>query len=203
MTLPKSKAEKISEGAKTEILSIAKQNYFGYKTDLHDRKIKKGILQEQDSIDLLNIVRIEDYQKNDKRIENDYLSGECDIITENTIIDVKTSWDLESFPATIKEAEKKSNAKLYEWQGRAYMMLYDKPSFELIYCMVDTDPDYEHDLLNPWDDLSLHRVSHIEPRKRITVLRYERDAEIEEFMQSHLQECHKYYLECIKELEEK
>lgn len=203
MTLPKSKSEKLSEGAKTEILALAKQYYFGYKTDLNDRKVKKGLLQEQDSIDLVNVVRIEDYQKNHIRLDNDYLSGCCDIITDNSIIDVKTSWDLESFPATIKEAEKKSNAKLYEWQGRAYMMLYDKPKFELIYCMVDTDPDHELELLNPWDDLSTHRVAHIEPRKRITVLTYERDAEIEEFMQSHLAECHKYYLECIEELTNK
>jgi hypothetical protein len=83
------------------------------------------------------------------------------------------------------------------------MMLYDRPKFELIYCMVDTDPDHELELLNPWDDLSTHRVSHIEPRKRITVLTYDRDHEIEAFMQSHLAECHKYYLECIKELTNK
>ena len=43
----------------------------------------KGIEQEQDSIDLLNLVRVEQYTKNEKREENEWLTGSCDIITED------------------------------------------------------------------------------------------------------------------------
>ena len=138
MTASRSK-DPLSEGARTEILLMAKRDYYGYRSELNDRKVKKGILQESDSIDLINMVRLETYQKNYLRLENEFLTGECDIISDG-IIDIKTSWDLDSFPATIAEAEKKTNAKIYEWQLTAYMCLYDKPYAELIYCMVDTDP---------------------------------------------------------------
>lgn len=202
MTASRSKSEPLSEGARTEIMLLAKKHYYGYSSELNDRKVKKGIVQEQDSIDLLNMVRLETYQKNDLRLENDYLTGECDIISDG-IIDIKTSWDLDSFPATIAEAEKKTSAKLYEWQLTAYMCLYDKPYAELIYCMVDTDPLDVFGLLNDWDDLSLHRVSHIAPSKRITVLRYERDLEKEWKMMEHLKLCSEFYDICYNELEKK
>jgi hypothetical protein len=54
--------------------------------------------QELESINLLNSVRFENYEKNDQRIENDFITGECDIITNESIIDIKTSWSLDTFP---------------------------------------------------------------------------------------------------------
>jgi hypothetical protein len=201
MTASRSK-DPLSEGARTEIMLLAKKHYYGYSSELNDRKVKKGIVQEQDSIDLLNMVRIEDYQKNNLRLDNEFLTGECDIISDG-IIDIKTSWDLNSFPATILEAQKKTSANLYEWQLTAYMCLYDKPYAELIYCMVDTDPLDVFGLLNDWDNLSLHRVSDIAHSKRITVLRYERDLDKEWKMMEHLKLCSEFYDLCINELEKK
>ena len=195
MTNPRSKSEVLSETAKSEIRRIAKEHFFGYETELNTKPILKGKLWEQEGIDLLNQVRFTKYVKNAVRVENEYMTGECDIITDNLIIDIKSSWSLETFPATPSEGDSSD----YEWQGRAYMWLYDRPSFELIYTMYDTDDT----LLTDWDNKSIHKVSHIDPIKRITVIRYERDTQYEELIIERLRACNEYYSQYVNELNSK
>ena len=195
MTNPRSKSEVLSETAKSEIRRIAKEDFFGYETELNTKPILKGKLWEQEGIDLLNQVRFTKYVKNAVRVENEYMTGECDIITDNLIIDIKSSWSLETFPATPSEGDSSD----YEWQGRAYMWLYDRPSFELIYTMYDTDDT----LLTDWDNKSIHKVSHIDPTKRITVIRYERDTQYEELIIERLRACNEYYSQYVNELNSK
>ena len=195
MTNSRSKSEVLSETAKSEIRRIAKQQFYGYNTELKTKPMIKGTDWEQVGIDLLNNVRFTNYTKNENRVTNDYLSGCCDIITDDLIIDIKSSWSLETFPATPSEAESSD----YEWQGRAYMMLYDRPAFELIYTMYTT-PD---ELLTEWDNLSIHRVDHIDPAKRITVVRYERDVMYEELIIERLRHCSEYYSQYVNELNNK
>ena len=103
MTSSRTKGEALSQTAKSYIIEQAKQDFYGYKAQLMNKYVLKGIEQEQDSIDLLNLVRLEDYKKNDNRVENEWVSGCCDIITETSIIDIKTSWSLDTFPATTYE----------------------------------------------------------------------------------------------------
>jgi len=195
MTNPRSKSEVLSETAKSEIRKIAKEQFYGYNTELKTKPMIKGTDWEQVGIDLLNNVRFTNYTKNENRVTNEYMSGCCDIITDDLIIDIKSSWSLETFPATPSEAESSD----YEWQGRAYMWLYDRPSFELIYTMYTT-PD---ELLTEWDNLSIHRVDHIDPAKRITVVRYERDLALEEQIKERLTHCSEYYSQYINVLNNK
>ncbi len=196
MTKPRSKSEELSETAKSYIKSLAKQHFYGYDIELNNKYISKGLIQEQDSINLINAVRFTDYKKHTGRVETDLMSGECDILLDDLIIDVKTSWSMETFPATKEDAEDSA----YEWQGRGYMHLYDRDSFEVIHCMVSTDPKDEFNLLSPWDNLSLHRVDHIDPAKRITVVRYQRDLELELDMLTKLRYASEYYAQVMNEL---
>lgn len=196
MTKPRSKSEELSETAKSYIKSLAKQHFYGYDIELNNKYISKGLIQEQDSINLINAVRFTDYKKHTGRVETELMSGECDILLDDLIIDVKTSWSIETFPATKEDAEDSA----YEWQGRGYMHLYDRDSFEVIHCMVSTDPTGEHNLLSPWDNLSLHRVDHIDPAKRITVVRYQRDLELELDMLTKLRYASEYYAQVMNEL---
>jgi hypothetical protein len=195
MTTPKLKGETLSQGAKTYIRKIAKEDFFGYNTELDNKFINKGKEQEQDSIDLINLVRFTNYKKNTIRIDNEWLTGECDILLDDKIIDVKTSWSLETWPATSSEAHESD----YEWQGRCYMMLYDKPQFELSFCMVTTKDEF----LNQWENLSIHRVDHIAPEKRITSVIYERDLEKEEMIRDKCIFASEYYSQYINLLNEK
>ena len=195
MTTPKSKSENLSQGAKTYIRQVAKQDFFQYRVELDNKYINKGKDQEQDSIDLLNAVRFANYKKNDVRIENEYMTGECDILADDRVIDVKTSWNLETWPATPGEAHDND----YEWQGRAYLMLYEREIFELVFCMVTTKDEF----LNQWEQIDLHRVDHIAPEKRITSVIYERDLEKEELIREKLIFANEYYSQYINQLNSK
>jgi len=192
MTSPKTKSENLSQGAKTYIRQVAKQDYFGYRVELDNKYINKGKDQEQDSIDLLNAVRFSNYKKNDVRIEDEYMTGECDILIDDRVIDIKTSWNLETWPATPGEAHDND----YEWQGRAYLMLYEREIFELVFCMVTTKDEF----LNQWEQINLHRVDHIAPEKRITSVIYERDLEKEELIREKLIFANEYYAQYINQL---
>ena len=181
--------------AKSYIKQVAKENFYGYRSEINNKYIQKGLMQEQDSIDLLNTVRFEGYEKNTVRMVNEVMTGECDIITNDSIIDIKTSWSLDTFPVMAEDGYD----ALYEWQLRAYMMLYDRPKAELIYCMVTTS----NELLNEWENLDIHRVDHIAPEKRITVLSFERNEDKEIEMLDRLKWASEYYDEYYSLLEAK
>ena len=100
------------------------------------------------------------------------------------MIDIKSSWSLTTFPLLASMGENSG----YEWQLRAYMMLWDCPSAALAYCMVSTP---EH--LIRWEDPSIHAVDHIDPVKRVTRLFYKRDAEKEQAIIERVQLCRDYY----------
>jgi hypothetical protein len=191
----RTKSEVLSETTKTYIRAVAKQDFYGYNVDLNNKYINKGNLQENDSIALFNSVMFSNYSKNTERLNNEWLTGEADIVLDDQIVDIKTSWSLETFPATSEEGIN----KLYEWQLRAYMMLYDKNYASLVYCMVSTHPS----LLNEWENLSLHQVDHIAPEKRITTLLFTRDIELEEEIKERLHHCTEYYVKYINQLNNK
>jgi hypothetical protein len=196
MTSSRTKGEALSQTAKSYIIQKAKEDFFEYRSELNNKYITKGLAQEQDSIDLLNLVRLEDYKKNEERVENEWLTGCCDIITDTSIIDIKTSWSLDTFPATTYELKDLSD---YEWQGRAYMWLYDMPSFELCYVMVTTAPE----IMGEYENGALHYVDHIAPEKRITSITFARDKEIEIQMAERLILATEFYKEVLTQLKNK
>lgn len=170
MTDPRSKSEVLSEGAKTYLDKCAKELFYDYTTEAGSKETAKGLEVEDQAIELFNSVFFTDHKKNAERRETDYLTGECDIFTGSEIIDIKSSWSIATFPATVRAGDKKE----YEWQARAYMHLWDVPRATIAYCLVDT-PDH----LVGYEDENLHIVSHISPELRITRVRYERDDALE------------------------
>lgn len=196
MTNPRSKSEVLSETAKSYIKQLAKENFYKYKTTIETKQMRKGIDFEHESIELLNNVMLKNLKKNETRETRGHLTGHPDIIVGDTIIDIKTSWSLETFPSFEEDAE---NNKIYEWQLRGYMHLFDKPKAQLIYCMIDTP----NELLNEWDNLSIHRVSHIEPEKRITIVNFERDEDLEDLMKERLHHGSELYAQYMNQLNNK
>jgi len=195
MTTAKAKSEILSETAKSYIKKKAKEHFFGYSSSITTKPMIKGKDWEEDSIALVNQVRGTFYIKNKERFENEFLTGEPDIILDDMIIDVKTSWSLETWPATLDDGINKD----YMWQLFAYCWLLDKPEAELIYCMIDTDDL----LLGDWDNRSIHKVSHIDPAKRITVLKYAMLDEYIDQMKEKLSAATEYYNEYTKQLNNK
>lgn len=183
MTDPKSKDELLSVGAKTEIEALAKQFVYGFDESISSRQMEKGIAVEEQAIELYNSVFFTSHVKNTERKTNDWITGECDIYTPKKVIDIKSPWSLSTFPATSNAAK---NA-LYEWQGRAYMWLYDVPSFEVAYCLVNTP-----EALIGYDDPKLHYVDHITPSLRVTRIVYERDQALENKIKMRVEAANEY-----------
>jgi len=187
MTNPRKKTEVLSATCKTYIKELVKEDLFGYKSTIDSKYLTKGIDLEDTSIDLYNEVHGTLYLKNTERLENEFITGECDINAEDKIIDIKSSWSLETFPASPEDV----NNKDYEWQLRGYMMLYNKPKAELAYCMVST-PDY---LLKEWDNYKIHKVDNHDPFLRVTTISFERDRDKERDIIDRVIECGKFYIE--------
>lgn len=160
----------LSAGAKTYLKSIAKQLMYDYTQELDVKYLRKGLACEEKSIALLNSVLFQNYTKNTQRVETDLMSGECDILHPEYVRDIKTAWNLDTFPALQEDAHDID----YEYQGRAYLHLYDRPVFHLDYCMVTTPEE-----LRKYENPALHEVDHIDPRMRVTTVSYVRDMEIE------------------------
>ena len=194
MTNPRNKSESLSETAKSYIKQLAKETFYGYTSKIETKQMRKGTEYEMESIALVNSVWFgSNFVKNQLRETQGYLSGHPDIITDDSIIDIKTSWSLETFPALPEDADS------YEWQVRGYMHLFNKPRAFVIFCMIDTDDE----LLSDWDNKDIHKVSHIDPTKRITVVQYERDGVLEELMLSRLRDASEFYSQYMQQLNNK
>jgi hypothetical protein len=134
MTGSRDKSDPLGETCKAYLDEIIIFKKYGIKKNIESKYLEKGILMEMDSIGLLLSVDNIIYSKNEERFDNGVLTGEPDIIHEDKIIDIKSSWDLFSH---LKN--KKINPK-YEWQVLGYMELTGLRKAEVIHVLVDT-PD--------------------------------------------------------------
>lgn len=191
MTEPKSKSEILSVGAKTELRAMAKEMVYGYDREFSSKYTEKGLRVEDESIELYNTVNFTEFTKNKERRSNEWVTGECDIYSPAKIVDIKSSWSLDTFPTTAEEAEDKG----YEWQGRVYMWLWDVPSFEVAHCLVTTPDD-----LIGYERPEIHIVDHINPALRVTVCRYERDPAIEQRMAEKVDAARAYIEAYVKQI---
>lgn len=178
------KDRSLSSGAREYMESLAKEYVLGFNEVVSCKYMDKGIIVEDQSIDLYNSVNFTDYKKNSVRLTNDWITGECDIIIPGVKgIDIKSSWSLKTFPL-IPE---KGRDLLYEWQCRGYMWLWDVPEWDVAYCMVNTP-----DELIKYEQEDLHFVDHIDERLRVTIVNYKRDAALEEKIRLKVQAAKTY-----------
>lgn len=138
MTEPQSKADKeaglLSKTAQKHLLDVYIAEKYGRKKDIQTKQMKKGIEVEQDSIDLLSMYLKMPFSKNDQRFTNDYITGFPDIIDNDRIIDIKSSYDLWTFIGNIPD----KLDSLYHWQMQSYMWLTGAKSAVIAYCLVNT-----------------------------------------------------------------
>lgn len=182
-----------SAGAKTYLGKLAKEFVYGYRKVVETKYMDKGLTLEDEAIRFLNRMRFARYTKNTERRESEYLTGECDIYVPGVkTIDTKVSWDLDTFPALSADA----HDSLYEWQGRAYMKLWDVPEHEVVHIMLDTP-----DSMLRYEQKDLHRVSHIPPQLRLTSVSYKRDAALEAKLDAKCKVAHAYLTHLIEQIQ--
>lgn len=195
MTEPKTKAEgELSVGAKAYIRELAQQEIFGIDFEFSSKETQKGVEVEGDAIALLNRVRGLSLVKNTERKSNGLLTGECDLYdaAARKGYDLKCSWSAKTFPGWIRDCED----KLYEWQMRGYMMLWDADSWEVAYALVDTP-----ERLIGYEPLQMHVVSHIPEHMRLTGWIIQRDESKEQDIARKVQAAQAYFQEVVAEFD--
>lgn len=140
MVEARSKLEILSETTKTHLVDIYVQNKYGRQTDICNKYITKGLLVEEDAITLYSRVKRSFFKKNDKHLHNEFVKGTPDLFTgleitsAETIIDIKSSWDIYTF----FRARTRPIDKDYYWQLQTYMALTGATNAKLAYCLVNT-----------------------------------------------------------------
>lgn len=194
MTEPKTKGEVLSQGAKTAIREMAAEDIFGVKFSAWSKPIQKGLDVESDAIQMLNRVRGLSLTKNTERKSNGLVTGECDMFDTGRKVghDIKCSWSVQTFPI----CEEDCADKLYEWQMRAYMWLWDADKWEVNYCLISTPEN-----LIGFEPRELHEVDHVPEFMRITTWEVTRDYELEDKMAGKVRAARAYYAEVIEEFD--
>lgn len=187
MTEPKTKSDgPLSVGAKTYIRSLAAQDIFGVDFEISSKEMEKGILVESDAIALLNRVRGLSLVKNQERRKNEWINGEADLFDSERRRghDLKCSWSIATFPIATIDCED----KLYEWQMRGYMWLWDADEWEVNYALISTPEN-----LVRYEPQTMHFVDHIPEHLRLTTWTVRRDKEKEEAMIEKIKAARQYY----------
>ena len=190
---PRLKSQNLSDTAKGAVREIVKEDLFGFRSFMGNKYTQKGIMLEEMAIDLSGKMRLRKYQKHIGRVNNDLITGECDILDSKNklIVDTKCTWDIGTHPFFADEALEKVKKAGYDVQMQAYMWLYEceraEIDFWLFPCPVELTSD--------WDDREqlIDMVEAIDIRQRKTTVVIERDEKIITKIQDKIPHCQDYY----------
>lgn len=190
----------LSETAKTHIKELVVKDVYGIAPHVSNKYTKKGNMCEEEAIRVIGLVTATRPHKNTERLDNGFISGECDLIDDYCIRDTKCSWSAETFPWFQEDADEAVKKSGYDWQGRGYMWLYDRPVHHVHYILLPTPLD----LLGEFDDVELHvnfpQSLHI--KKRIKTVTVERDRALEQLIEHKVMLARDYAANLFLELKQ-
>ena len=195
----RSKAAVISDTAKSAIRDIVKEDLYGFRSFTGNQYTQKGNLLEDLAIEMSGKMRFRNYQKHVGRVENELITGECDVLDleRKLIIDTKVTWDIGTHPFFQDEAMEKVKKAGYDVQMQAYMWLYDCEVAEVDFWLFPCPPE----LLKDWDDIDqlVHLVEAIDIRERKTTVTIERDESVIQKIKDKIPHCQNYYEQLFAE----
>lgn len=131
----------ISEAAKEYLIERYSSEKYNIRRasagGLQRSTITKGVALEREGVELVSFVDKINYQKPDKPISNDYISGQCDILCyeHKRIVDVKTSWNAANFMGSRRD----NKLSFQHWcQIQGYLELYDIDFGQVCFVLVNT-----------------------------------------------------------------
>ena len=202
-------------GAKTFCQTWLREQIYKRRKEFRSKYTDKGNFCENQSITFLNQQLFEDWEKCEESKENDFSTGTCDIEAPGLIVDVKNSWDTETFPLFDFGIKNKD----YSAQGQIYMELYNKPRFTLAYTLMDApfhliereakSQCYHNgiDYKSEEGTAVFHAVQKhmtfgdVDPKYRYKLFHIDRDPSFIEKVKERVAMCRVYVQTLIKELE--
>lgn len=105
---------------------------------VYSKYIDKGNYVEDELIDFMATqLGLGVAEKNRVSMSDEFFTGTCDVAHDDTIIDVKASWNKTTLHKQIIEGMDAD----YEWQLQGYCHLYQKSKGILFFGLMDTPPD--------------------------------------------------------------
>ena len=126
--------KQMGETAKTFLKELYIEKVYGFKKDITSKYIEKGLQVEDAAISFYSVQKGDFYHKNDEWFKNDFISGTPDILSGDTVVDIKSSWSAHSFFCVKGEPIKKD----YYYQLMGYMALTGLKKAKLAYVLIDT-----------------------------------------------------------------
>jgi hypothetical protein len=205
MATPRTKGAGLSQTAKSYVQELYLEAEYGIRKEFWSRYTDKGLLVENEAIELVEeMLDFGFLEKNELKYENDYLTGIPDVVTKDYIIDVKSSYNANTFPFFEDEIPNKD----YYYQLQGYMELTGREKALLIYCLIDTPEDILLDEIRreSWkrkeiqiseevEDYvrNLHCFDNLPKHKRLKVYEIEKHEPTIEKIYTKVNECREYY----------
>ena len=197
--IQKLKTMSLSDSAKSAIRDIVKEDLYGFRSFTGNQYTQKGNLLEDLAIEMSGKMRLRNYQKHVGRVENELITGECDVLDlkNKLIVDTKCTWDIGTHPFFADEAMEKVKKAGYDVQMQAYMWLYGCDVANIDFWLFPCPPE----LLNGWDDIDqlVHLVEKIDIRDRKTTVTIERDEAVIQKIKDKVPHCQEYYAKLFAE----
>jgi hypothetical protein len=218
MTNPRAKKDTMSKTCQTYVEDLFKELEYGIVKDFSNDATEKGNRMEKSALELMNDVLelnlTSDYidGMSQRYGYNDYVHGSTDLETDDTVYDVKTSYDGNTFPMFAVDIPTKE----YYDQLQGYLWITGKSKAILAYCLLDTPEDLLQDAIrrehwkqnsfwNGDDDPAIieqvtanHRFGHIDAKYRVKHWVIERDEERIEAFKERIELCREYYNMLLK-----
>ena len=186
MTKPRSKSEVLSKTTKSYLQEWVKEKIYGFRKNIKSKYLTKGNEVEDAAIDYASenlgwLFAL----KNEEYFEDEYFCGTPDVILEDTIVDIKSSWDCFSFPLFFEAIPNKE----YYYQLQTYMHLTGKRKAQLCYVLMNTPEDLEYGDTNDY--------SQIDSKYRIKTFDIDYDEEVIAEMQEKVNQARDYIRQII------
>lgn len=206
MSEPKNKKEAISDTAKSYLYQLMKQERFGYVKELDNKEIRKGNELEDIAITSSGLVRGKEYKKCSlprqyQLFDNPYcevsLSGECDILDGDLIVDTKCSFDIGSFPICTAEALQRAVKQGYIWQMHGYMRLYNAKCANIDFWLLPTPSHFFSDWQHENDPELIYQhtgmIDSVPLHQRVTSIVVPHNKDAQEKIEERIQLVAKYW----------
>lgn len=204
MTEPRSKADKdaglLSQTAKSYVYEQWLLDRYGFDSFTGNKYTEQGNILEDLAIMASGDHYGRFFMKNETRLSNDFITGECDILDreESRIIDTKNSWSIGTHPFIQEHAEAKTKDCGYDWQGQGYMWLYDTEHYEVHYHLLPCPIECLGKFDDPYQLIDL--VERIPQEERLTIVRFDRDEKKIEKIKEQMLKAQAYYESLNKEV---
>lgn len=177
MTKPRSKTATLSKTTTTYLEEYVKEQIYGVRKQFSNKYTEKGIYLEDEAID--NVIDWLDLPfaiKNEEQFEDDYFTGEPDLIVDGVVYDIKCSWDCFTFPLFDKSIPTKD----YYYQLQVYMHLTGCKNAKLCYVLSD------------YEEFSIANYNHLGPNLRLKTFDIEYNEDVINELIDKVKECRIY-----------